>query len=202
MRNLNHILFISVTLSIIFLTSNLNAQKFDLSVQSSYVKFDIDYSSKVNFRIKQYPNKGFEAGPVICFRPKFAMFAFHTGLLYNELYYGGYSLKYLNIPLGLDIEIGKKVGVFLGFGVKFRNLLKVPKGFLEYHSEDQMSRFLLSQTARVGLFFKTGNLTFKLFPQVEITKKPLYDISLKTYPREWYLNTASLNLIVSFWNFR
>jgi len=199
MKKARFLLIAAVLVTNLLLSLKLNAQQFDLAVQTSYVKFNIDWDAKVSLNPKQYDNKGFEFGPVVSFRPKSAPFAFHTGLLYDVMYHESYTLNFLNVPVGLDIVMGSKAGAILGFGMKFRNLLKVPKGFLAYYSEDQMNRFLLSYTARIGAFFKVGKLRFQLFPQVELFRDPLYhSTSYKNIVYDFYVSMASLNLTVSF----
>lgn len=181
---------------------NLNAQGFDFSIQASYAKFDIDISRKVVLTPKNY-NNGFELGPIVSFRPKNTLFAFNAGMLYNAMYYEKYNLNFVSIPVGLNIEIGKKAGVFLGFGIKFWYLLKVPEEFLLYYPEEYMSRFLYSYTAQIGVFFIVNKLRFQLCPQIESFQTSLYYHLRSPAPGHcgkyyYYLNMVSYNVTVSF----
>jgi len=196
---IGRILFFHIAFIICCTSCNkLAAQGFDISARASWVKVDIDISRKDVFSTKDY-NNGMEVGPMVTFRPRNTLFAFNSGLLYNVMFYENHNLNFLSTPLGLNIEMGKKAGVVLGFGVRFWYLLKVPDEFLEYHSKDMMNRFLFSYTAQLGIFYKVNNLRFQLCPQIEYFQTPLYyEYSWNHGKDYYYLNMVSYNLTVSF----
>jgi len=177
---------------------NLSAQGFDLSARASWTKVDIDISRRDIFSTENY-NNGFEIGPMVCYRPKKTLLAFESGMLYNAMYFDKYNLNLLSIPVILNIEAGKKAGVFYGAGLKFWYLLNVPEGFLLNNSKEYMSRFLFSYIARIGVFLKVNKLRFQLCPQIEYFQTPLYyEPSWKHGKEYYYLNMVSYNLTVTF----
>ncbi len=103
------------------------AQKFSYALQVSFVKFDIDqYSSGTQLFPENFYN-GFEIGGLATFKPSETPFLFQSGITFTHLNHDYYDLNYGSVPLNLDIEIGKKAGVFVGPGFRLWYLLKVPE---------------------------------------------------------------------------
>lgn len=193
----------SLIIFTVFLISwmNLTAQNFDLAIQASFAKFDIvPYGRKLVVAPKNYHN-GFELGPLVGFRPKNTLFVFNAGMLYNTMFHKNYNLNFVSIPVGLNIELGKKAGVQIGIGLKVWYLLKVPEEILLYHHEDDINRFLFSYIAQTGIFFKVQKLRFLLCLQIESFQTPLYyEPTSHGTNWEYDLNMVSYNLTVSFWD--
>jgi len=180
----------------------VNSQGFRYSVSAAWVKMDIrEHDNDFVLFPKDFSN-GFEIGPLVTYRLKPAPFAFTTGLLYTAMYYesyNSYNLNFLNAPLRVSIEAGKKGGMFFGFGVRFWYLLKVPQELNYYEEQDRINRYLFSYTVHLGAFFTVKKLHFQLFPQIEYFKTALYYSSCwRNHKHENFINMVSYNLIVSF----
>ena len=192
-------------LLLVICTSSLpkvNAQPFSYSIRAAWVKMNVcEYDHDFVLAPKDYSN-GFEIGPLVTYRIKPTVFAFTTGILYTTMHYKNYhtyNLNFINAPLQFSIEAGKKAGVFLGFGIRFWYLLKVPQELDYFEERDRINRYLFSYTVHVGAFFTVKKLRFQLFPQVEIFKTALYyDTDWRHNKHEHFINMVSYNLTVSF----
>jgi hypothetical protein len=189
----------------VLMPPSISAQNFSYSVRAALTKMDVTMSGHEAVLFpKEYCN-GYEIGPLLTYRLKPTPFAFSSGIIYSSMYYSDYSQRYnlnfLNAPLQVSIEAGKKGGVVLGFGCRFWYLLKIPEE-LEFY-DDRTNRFLFSWTGHIGAFFTIKNLRFQLYPQVEYIKTPLYYLyhaSAPGYSTKYYhyINIVTYNLSVSF----
>ncbi len=172
--------------------SSASAQNFDYALQADFVKFDIDdVSPGAKLFPKDYYN-GYEIGGLIFYNPTPSHFHFYTGLSFSRFNYEYYDLSYGTLPLGLNIHIGNKAGVFLGPGIKFRLLLNDPA-----QSHD-FSHFVYSYTAQLGVFFTIKSLRFQLYPQLEFVKTPVYIGADWRDPVDYDLYITTYNLTIFF----
>ncbi len=125
------ILFFFTGFLVFFMLCNsMIAQGFDFSIRASWVKADVTKDSRDIVIVPKNYSNGFELGPMANYRPKVSPFAFNAGLMYSAIYYEKYNLNFLNTPIGLNIEMGKKAGAIFGIGIKGWYLLNVPDEFL------------------------------------------------------------------------
>jgi hypothetical protein len=174
------------------LTSTARTQDFKYGIQTSFVKFDI-HSSPQDARL--FPTDyydGYEVGGLVFYNPKPSPFHFYTGLSYNILNYQYYNLSYATLPLGLNIHIGNKAGVFLGPGIKCRILIDASSASHDFN------QFLFSYTAQLGVFFTIKSLNVQLYPQLEFVKTPVYNGVDWRGTVDYNLYMTTYNLVISF----
>jgi len=169
-----------------------HAQDFKYGVQASWAKFDIHWSPHdVSLFPKDYFD-GYEVGGLVFYNPKPSLFHFYAGLSFGRFKHRYYDLSYGTLPLGMNIHIGNKAGVFVGPGIKFRLLMNEPT---ESHD---FNNFLISYTAQLGAFFTIKSLRFQLYPQVEFVKTPVYVGGTWRGPVDYNLYITTYNLVISF----
>jgi len=183
---------IALIILLVFSAAGAGAQNFHYAPHVALAKFTVDdVSSGVKLFPKNYDN-GFEIGGLVFYNPSPTLFHFYTGLSFTRLNYEYYDLSYGAIPLGLNIQIGNKAGIFLGPGIKLWLLLNDPDKSYDFN------RVLYSFTAQLGVFFTVKSLKFQLYPQLEFVKTPVYVGATWRGPRDYNLYMTSYNLSVSF----
>ena len=179
-----------VILFLILIGLSTNAQKFEYGIRTSFIKIDIDQYSTGAQLFPENFSDGFEIGGLVSFKPSKTLFLFQSGITFTHQKYEYYDLNYGSVPVNLDIEIGKKAGVFLGPGFRLWYLLKVPENPYKY----DYNRFLYSWNARLGVFFTVKNLKFQFYPQLEFVKTPVYTTG------SWRGGTVEYELIMTSYN--
>jgi hypothetical protein len=169
-----------------------DAQVFEYAVHASFSKFDIDDVSPGARLFPEDYSNGYEIGGLVFYNPSPTPFQFYTGLSFTRLNYEYYNLSYGTIPLGVNVQIGNKTGVFLSPGIKLWLLLNDPDKTYDFN------RVLYSFTAQLGVFFTVKSLKFQLYPQLEFVKTPVYVGATWRGSRDYNLFMTSYNLTISF----
>lgn len=182
------------TVFILFGMQTVYSQKVSFAVRASYESFTLSYDRNY-FDARDYYN-GFGVGAFVTLDDERTILNYYTGIDFSRLHTEHYKMNFVGLPLGIDLEVGKQFGFFLGGCLKLRyQVNQLTRGYNE-----EFNDVTLSWMIRSGFFASYKNTLIRLYPKLESAQDPVIEHVpfSQTSFASLYLTTFSLNLEVQF----
>jgi hypothetical protein len=160
---------------------NSFAQLFELGGEVGFGKTTFDDYLYFSDLFGKYSDNQFNIGIIGSFNPNHSVLFFNTGLFYQRKEDYESSLNYFKIPLGLNIEPGKKFRVIFGGGF-YLGCLFMTAGSVDPDLASSKNDFQIGSYADVGFKYhlvNSWNIFVKM--QLDIDLTTLYKKTVPTH---------------------
>ena len=151
---------------LLFCLPNSYAQHFELGGEFGYGKATFNDGSYYIKLLGEYSENNFNIGMIGSFNPKTSVLFFNTGLFYQQKADNESLLNYFKIPLGVDIEPGKKFRVMIGGGF-YLSYLFMTSGSVNPDLASSKSDFQVGAYADMGFKYQIAN-SWNIFVKMQL----------------------------------
>jgi hypothetical protein len=183
---------------LLFCLQNSYAQHFELGGEFGYGKATLNHGSYYRDLFGEYSENNFNIGIIGSFNPKTTVLFFNTGLFYQQKADNESLLNYFKIPLGINIEPGKKFRVMFGGGF-YLSYLFLTSGYVNPDLASSKNDFQVGAYADIGFKYQIAtswNIFVKM--QLDFDLSALYKQSIpQHYGATVYQNIKSYDYLIN-----